>query len=207
LLGKILNITSLQNPIIKDLTKIIRSNNQKEIKSFICEGNFFLKFLFENKLEIQTLIINSKISFITDIIKIINDCILKNVKVISVDKKILSKLSNNNNAQNIIFKVKKKKFSFSDFNINDVHVAIDGITDPGNLGTILRTINAFGINNLILVGDTVNQFKKEVVRSSMASLFNLKVINTNFLNFKNWVNKNSIKLYGVELGKQIFKNI
>ena len=65
-----------------------------------------------------------------------------------------------------------------------MHVAIDGITDPGNLGTILRTINAFGINNLILVGDTVNQFKKEVVRSSMASLFNLKIINTNFLNFK-----------------------
>ena len=36
MLGKILNITSLQNHIIKDLTKIIRSNNQKEIKSFIC---------------------------------------------------------------------------------------------------------------------------------------------------------------------------
>ena len=156
MLGKILNITSLQNPIIKDLTKIIRSNNQKEIKSFICEGNFFLKSAFENKWEIQTLVINSKISFSTEITKIINDCILKNVKVISVDKKILSKLSNNNNAQNIIFKVKKKKFLFSDLNINDVHVAIEGIADPGNLGNILRTINAFGINNLILVGDTVN---------------------------------------------------
>ena len=80
-----------------------------------------------------------------------------------------------------------------------MHVAIDGIADPGNLGNILRTINAFGINNLILVGDTVNQFKKEVVRSSMASLFNLKIINTNFINFKNWVNKNSIKLYGTDL--------
>ena len=63
MLGKILNITSFQNPIIKDLTKIIRSNNQKEIKSFICEGNFFLKSAFENKWEIQTLVINSDISF------------------------------------------------------------------------------------------------------------------------------------------------
>jgi len=76
----------------------------------------------------------------------------------------------------MLIQKKKKKFLFSDLNINDVHVAIDGITDPGNLGTILRTINAFGINNLILVGDTVNQFKKEAVRSSMASLFNLKII-------------------------------
>ena len=67
-------------------------------------------------------------------------------------------MSNNKNAQNIIFKVKKKKFLFNDLNINDMHIAIDGVTDPGNLGTILRTINAFGINNLILVGDTVNQF-------------------------------------------------
>jgi len=118
LLGKILNITSLQNPIIKDLTKIIRGNNKNEIKSFICEGNFFLKSAFENKWEIQTLVINSNISYSTEITKIINDCILKNVKVISVDKKILSKLSNNNNAQNIIFKVKKKKFLFSDLNIS-----------------------------------------------------------------------------------------
>ena len=109
-----------------------------------------------------SLLINSNISFSKEITEIINDCILKNVKVISVDKKILSKLSNNNNAQNIIFKVKKKKFLFSDLNINDVHVAIDGIKDPGNLGTILRTINAFGINSLILVGDTVNQIKKEL---------------------------------------------
>ena len=199
MLGKILNITSLQNPIIKDVTKFIRGNNKKEIESFICEGNFFLKSAFENKWEIQTLVINANINFSSEITKIINDCILKNVKVISVDKKILSKLSNNNNAQNIIFKVKKKKFLFSDLNINDVYVAIEGIKDPGNLGTILRTIDAFGIYNLILVGNTVNQFKKEVVRSSMASLFNLKIINTNFINFKNWVNKNSIKLYGTDL--------
>ena len=73
MLGKILNITSLQNPIIKDLTKIIRSNNQKEIKSFICEGNFFLKSAFENKWEIHTLVINSNISYSTEITKIIKD--------------------------------------------------------------------------------------------------------------------------------------
>ncbi len=199
MLGKILNITSLQNPIIKDITKIIRGNNQNAIKSFICEGEFFLKSAFKNQWEIQTLIINSNICYSTEINRIINDCILKRVNVVSGNKKILSKLSNNKNAQNIIFKVKKKKFLFSDLNINDVHVAIDGITDPRNLGTILRTIHVFGIKNLILVGDTVNQFKKEAVRSSMASLFNLKIINTNFINFKNWVNKNSIKLYGTDL--------
>ena len=202
MLGKILNISSLQNPIIKDLIKIIRGNNQNEIKSFICEGEFFLKSAFNNQWEIETLIINSNISFSTEINRIINDCILKKVKVVSSDKKILSKLSNNKNAQNIIFKVKKKKFLFNDLNINDMHIAIDGVTDPGNLGTILRTINAFGINNLILIGNTVNQFKKEVVRSSMASLFSLKIINADFMNFKKWVNKNSIKLYGTDLSSE-----
>ena len=199
MLGNILNSTSLENSIIKDLTKIIRGNNQNEIKSFICEGEFFLKSAFVNKWEIQTLVINSNITFSFEITNIINDCILKNVKVVSGNEKILSKLSNNKNAQNIIFKVKKKRFVFSDLNINDVYVAIDGVMNPGNLGTILRTINAFGINNLILVGDTVSQFKKEVVRSSMASLFNLKIINTNFKNFKRWVDKKSIKLYGTDI--------
>ena len=199
MLGKILNITSLQNSIIKNLIKIIRSNNQNKVNSFICEGEFFLKSAVDNNWEIQTLVINSNSNFSLEINQIINDCLSKNVKVVSGDKRILSKLSNNKNAQNIIFKVKKKKFLFSDLNINDVHVAIDGIMDPGNLGTILRTVNAFNINNIILIGDTVNPFKKEVVRSSMASLFNLKIINTDFVNFKEWIYKNSIKLYGTDL--------
>ena len=199
MLGKILNITSLQNSIIKELTKTLNCKNKNKIKSFICEGEYFLISAFKNKWEIKTLIINSNTSFNLEITKIIDNCIFKGVKVISTNRKILSKLSNNRNSQNIILEVKKKNFLLTDLDTKDIYIAVDGVVDPGNLGTILRTINAFGISNLILVGKTVDQYKKEVVRSSMASLFEIKIINTNFNNFKNWVTKNSIKLYGTDL--------
>ena len=110
MLGKILNIKSLQNDIIKDLIKTLEGKNKNKINSFVCEGEFFLKSAFENKWEIKTLLINSNITYSLEITKIINDCLLKDIKVISVDKKILSRLSHNKNPQNIIFKVKKKNF-------------------------------------------------------------------------------------------------
>jgi len=199
LLGNILEITSLQNSIIKDLVKTLEGKNKNKTDVFICEGEFFLKSAFENNWEVQTLIINSSISFNSEITKIIDDCILKNVRIIAVNNKILTKLSNNKNPQNLIFTAKKKTFLYSDLKNKNIYLAVDGVMDPGNLGSIFRTINAFGVDVCILVGNTVDQYKKDVVRASMGSLFNLKIIKTNFGDFKRWVCQNSIKLYGTDL--------
>ena len=56
-------------------------------------------------------------------------------------------------------------------------IVLDGIQDPGNLGTIIRTADWFGIPWVICLGGTVDVYNPKVLRSSMGSVFRVHVIN------------------------------
>jgi len=55
-------------------------------------------------------------------------------------------------------------------------LVLDGISDPGNLGTIIRTADWFGINSLLLTPGSVDPYNAKVVRASMGSLFRSKIV-------------------------------
>jgi TrmH family RNA methyltransferase len=55
-------------------------------------------------------------------------------------------------------------------------LALEGVRDPGNLGTIIRTLDAVGAGGAILVGNTVDPFAREAVRASMGSIFNVPLL-------------------------------
>ena len=55
-------------------------------------------------------------------------------------------------------------------------VALDSISDPGNLGTIIRTLDWFGVNDLVLSGNCVDPYNSKVVRATMGSIFRVKII-------------------------------
>jgi TrmH family RNA methyltransferase len=67
-----------------------------------------------------------------------------------------------------------------------VWVALEGIKDPGNLGTIIRTADAVGAEGVILVGDTVDPFGVEAVRATMGSIFHMKLARMSVAEFKEW---------------------
>ena len=60
-------------------------------------------------------------------------------------------------------------------------------------------MSAFGLHSCILIGDTVHQYKKEVIRSSMGSIFSVKIVNCSLENFNSWIKNNYINLYGTDL--------
>jgi len=63
----------------------------------------------------------------------------------------------------------------------DVIVVLDGIQDPGNLGTILRTIDSVGLKQVIVSKETADSYNPKVVRSTMGAIFRVKVIESNNL--------------------------
>ena len=58
----------------------------------------------------------------------------------------------------------------------DVIVALDDIQDPGNLGTILRTIDSIGLNQILVSKGTADAYNPKVVRSTMGAIFRVKII-------------------------------
>jgi TrmH family RNA methyltransferase len=70
---------------------------------------------------------------------------------------------------------------------NSITILLDSIQDPGNLGTIIRTADWFGIKNIICSENTVDQYNSKVVQSTMASLGR---VNLGYTNLEKWTNEN-----------------
>jgi TrmH family RNA methyltransferase len=88
-----------------------------------------------------------------------------------------------------------------------VTVLLDGIRDPGNMGTIIRICDWFGVNQIICSEDTVDAYNPKVVQASMGSLSRLQPYYTDLKNYLDENKKDSkINVYGASLhGESIYK--
>jgi len=102
----------------------------------------------------------------------------RRVELVSVRSPVLDKLSDTVTAQVIICVAKMKSVRLSDLWEKNprVLVALHGLGDPGNVGTLIRTADAFGTGGVILSGDTVELYNPKVIRSTMGSMFHLPVL-------------------------------
>jgi TrmH family RNA methyltransferase len=82
------------------------------------------------------------------------------------------------------------------FNPNERVLVLEGIQDPGNLGTIIRTADWFGIKQIVCSEDTVNMFNSKVIQSSMGSAFRMSVF---YENLEEFLLKMNSKVHGALL--------
>ncbi|MDG1331221.1 MAG: RNA methyltransferase [Crocinitomicaceae bacterium] len=78
----------------------------------------------------------------------------------------------------------------------DLIIALDGIQDPGNLGTIIRTAEWFGVSNIVCSKDTVDCFNSKVVQATMGSLFRMSI---EYLDLKEYLSNSDLPIYGALL--------
>ena len=78
-------------------------------------------------------------------------------------------------------------------------IVLETVQDPGNVGTLIRTANAFGIDAVILCGDCADLYHPKTVRATMGALFRQRVLTTELDGLKALLEKNSLPLYGAAL--------
>jgi RNA methyltransferase, TrmH family len=99
----------------------------------------------------------------------------QNVKITSLGEKDFGKISSTKNPQGIaaIFEIpRKESILFTDRTI----VCLESISDPGNVGTILRSCDWFGIKSVILSKDCADLYNSKVIRATMGAIFNLNIL-------------------------------
>ena len=180
-------ITSVNNNYIKDLIKLKQKKYRDINKLFIVEGYNIIK---EAKDYLNTILISDKkkISEIKDN--------YKNIDIILVTDEIINKLSSTQTPQGIIGICKYKEVS----NIKGNVVMLDGLQDPGNIGTIIRTAIAFGYNNIVLSEDSVDIYNDKVIRATQGAIFKINIIRTNLLKLIEELKKDNYNIIGTSLG-------
>lgn len=96
---------------------------------------------------------------------------LTGAEVTEVSDEVFAKMSDTKNPQGIMVLVKMPKVSISDLLSGKPLIILEGIQDPGNLGTMLRTGEAAGIGGIIADKNTVDAFNPKVIRSTMGAIF------------------------------------
>jgi len=179
---------------IKLIQSLNRKKNRDETGLFLVEGNKMVEEALRSEYQVELLVCNS--TFLDQ-----NSALsgLAN-ELIETDSESLHKASLMQNPQDALALIRQPLNSRPEFNLNhDLVLALDFIQDPGNLGTIFRIADWFGISSIICSENTVDSFNPKVVQASMGAIFRIKTWYTNLENFLMKSADNQIPVYGTFL--------
>jgi len=171
--GAIKHITSLANPLVKDIRALALPKNRKASGQFVAEGLKLVGEAIEAGWTARTLVYAADVANQPLVQRLSTTVHARGGSVLTVSEAILAKISRRDNPQTVlgVFEQKLTPAGSIGPSGDQVWVALEGIRDPGNLGTIVRTADAVGAAGVILIGDTVDPFSMEAVRATMGSIF------------------------------------
>jgi RNA methyltransferase, TrmH family len=186
--GQVKEITSLSNPIIKDIKALSMKKNREESGTFMAEGLKLVLDALETGWKIETLMYAKSAKDKPLVEKVAARTVASGGLVLEVSEKVLSSVTRRDNPQMVvgIFHSRWKALRDIRPQAHETWLALDRVRDPGNLGTIIRTADAAGASGVILVGDTTDPFGLETVRATMGSVFAVPIVRTLVADFVKW---------------------
>lgn len=168
-------ITSKENELIKNIKKLKEKKYRDIYGKYIIEGIKLIEEAIQEQAEIEHIIICEDCLNKDSIDKKLMYEIAK-LDCIYVDSKVFHILTDVSNPQGILAVIKNTDKKSSVKYDEDIIVVLDGIQDPGNLGTILRTVDSANLKQIVISKETADVFNSKVVRSTMGAIFRVNVI-------------------------------
>ncbi len=180
-----MNITSLQNEHVKYWNSLKEKKVRDKERRFFIEGDHLISEARKQNLVLETI---STVDESADFL------VTKEIM-----KKISSQATISENAAVVRFIPEDK--------ISGNIIVLDGIQDPGNLGTIIRSCIAFGFTNIILGDTSVDLYNPKVIRATEGMIFHINVLRRNLLDFLPTLKGMNYKIVGTDVvsGKDIRK--
>ena len=180
-----MNITSLQNEHVKYWNSLKEKKVRDKERRFFIEGDHLISEARKQNLVLETI---STVDESADFL------VTKEIM-----KKISSQATISENAAVVRFIPEDK--------ISGNIIVLDGIQDPGNLGTIIRSCIAFGFTNIILGDTSVDLYNPKVIRATEGMIFHINVLRRNLLDFLPVLKGMNYKIVGTDVvsGKDIRK--
>ena len=168
-------ITSKENEFIKHVRKLRDKKYRDITNSYIVEGIKLVSEAIQESAYIKQIVLCDDCEKSASIPKDLMYEIAK-FECIYVPENIFKYLSEVQTPQGILAIIEKNsKTSEIDYS-QDVIVALDNLQDPGNLGTILRTVDSVGLTQILVSKETADCYNSKVVRSTMGAIFRVKII-------------------------------
>jgi TrmH family RNA methyltransferase len=199
--GEIRRITSLGNPQVKEIRALHQKKHREAQGRFLAEGLRILSEAVDQGFPIDTLVLLPEMRGHRVGARLVDATLAGGGQVLEVSEQVLAKISRKDNPQGAIgvFAQRWEPLEQIDASRDFCWAVLESIRDPGNLGTILRTLDAVGAQGAILVDQCCDPYSVEGVRASMGSLFCQRLVRSDFDAFLAWRRRQGGVLVGATL--------
>lgn len=191
-------ITSASNPLIKTLKSLHAKKGRQETGLFLAEGARLASEAAELGAWPELMVVSAAALDRPQVRALVEGAGAHGVKCIETSEAVLAQIGKRDNPQTVIGAYRQRWTDLNALN-GDMLVALEGVRDPGNLGTILRTADSVGAGGVILVGPSCDPFSVEAVRASMGSIFAMPMARASFEQLQKFKQARGASLLGLSL--------
>lgn len=194
-------ITSLDNASVKEARSLNDKKHRRFYGKFIIEGKKQVAEAIEKGLELDKIFVDS-----TKVKQFENLIYSTDTPVLFVNPKVLASISGTETPQGILATASLPVAEFYKHNENNKILVLDKISDPGNMGTIIRSACAVGVKHIFTI-DCVDPYSPKVVRSASGGLYDVCLYPSDYSEVLSLCKKHDIKLLVADMnGQNIYDN-
>ena len=162
-----MEITAINNNLVKETVKLQQKKYRTESDKFILEGGKCVQEAYNSGIEIEHVFVLAE--------KAENYGFVKD-KLIKTNSAVLKKISTTDSAPEVVAVAIQPENNIDKLKTSKRVVLLENISDAGNLGTIIRSAAAFGIDSIVLYGNTVDLYNPKCVRSAVGNLWKINIV-------------------------------
>ena len=184
-------ITSRQNPLMTHLRKLASSRSyRKKSGEYLCDGTKLLDEALKWGAPVQTAVFSDGVEIPT---------LPDTVRAVRVSEDLMRSVSPMETPQGVLFTVALPETKLPETLAGKHYLVLDGVQDPGNVGTILRTADAFECDGVFLVNACADLFNPKTARATMGAVFRRDVYQCTADELCALLQKSNLPLYGTAL--------
>ena len=195
-------ITSTQNTYIKELVQLKdKSRNRRLSGTFLIEGIREILLAIKGNYELISVLVDFSILDKASIEEI-EIAYIKSFEIIEISNNVYKKLATRTTTEGIIAVAKSKELSLTSLKIksnNPFILVAEAPEKPGNIGALLRTADAAGIDAVLIANPQTDMYNPNIIRTSIGCVFTTQIATGSTNEIIEFLKKNNIKIYGAAL--------
>jgi TrmH family RNA methyltransferase len=193
-------LASTRSASVAAVLRLVRSREERQRTGlFYTEGMRFISLALSNRFtKFETVVVSPDLLTHPYGRKLLHILDAQGAPVLEVTPNVFRALSIAEEPQGIgaVLRQRWERMDRARPDIGLCWLALDTVRSPGNLGTLLRTMDAVGGAGLILLGDAVDPYAPDVIRATMGALFTQRFVRTNETEFARWRARHGVTLIG-----------
>jgi TrmH family RNA methyltransferase len=191
-------ISSHANPLVKQIRALRQKKGREELGLFLVEGIHPVGEAIEAGWELEALVYSPDLLSSDFARGLVEEHARRGLRCVALGRDLFEAIAEKDNPQGLLAIIHQRRLGLEDLHLEQFRFGAAAVSpqDPGNVGTILRTLDAVGADGLFLLEGGVELYHPSAVRASMGTLFWKPVIQASFAEFAGWSQRNGIQLVG-----------